>query len=73
MLLIYIHICEAIRIKILHFESKNIESEGQNRNSIFIFFKKKSLLKFVTEILELFLDNGMTNIPALTGREAIAV
>jgi hypothetical protein len=37
------------------------------------FFQKKSLLKFVTEILELFLDNGMTNIPALTGREAIAV
>jgi hypothetical protein len=53
MLLTYIHTCEAIRIKILHFESKNIENEGQNRNVIFIFWKKILNIKFVTEILEL--------------------
>jgi hypothetical protein len=54
MLLTYIHICEAIRIKILHFESRNVENEGQNRNAIFIFGRKKILnIKFVTEILDL--------------------
>jgi hypothetical protein len=53
MSLTYIHICEVIMIKILHFESKNVENEGQNRNAIFIFGKKILNIKFVTEILEL--------------------
>jgi hypothetical protein len=54
MLLTYIHICEVIRIKILHFESRNVENEYQNRNAIFIFGKKILNTKSVTKILQLF-------------------